>query len=267
MNHMNKRTLYLAVAILAALTMVFMAGCQGAAPVAKGGANNSPNAVTYDAKAGPLTGDQSAGSNGISVSGQGTISVKPDVAYVSLGVETLDTDATKARKANDAAMAKVIAAVKGFGVTDEDITTTNFSIYPRYDDKGQTITGFTVSNSVNVAVKSLDKLGGLLTAASAAGANTAGGINFDVLDRTAAYNQALAQAMDKAKARADVMAKACGVKLGNVLTINESSSYSGPVFASASGSKMDLAAGAPVPVSGGQLDVTATVNVVYEIVK
>jgi uncharacterized protein YggE len=128
------------------------------------------------------------------------------------------------------------------------------------------IIGYIVSNNINVTVKNLDKLGDVLTAATAAGANMAGGISFDVLDRTGAYNQALAQAMDKAKARAQVMAQACGVTLGRALTINESSSYSGPTYAASTSLKGDVAAPA-VPVAAGQLEVTASVSVVYEIAK
>jgi len=259
MRFFNKKAIL--VVLLAALlaAMALAAGCQSAAPAAQANSGAQANALAND-----LTG-QNAAANGISVTGQGSITMKPDVAYISLGVETMDTDAGKARTANDAAMAKVLAAIKGFGISQDDVTTTNFSIYPRYDDKGVKITGFTVSNTVSVKLRSLDKLGDVLTAASDAGANTAGGISFDVLDRTAAYNQALAQAMDKAKARAQVMAQACGVNLGKALTINESSGYSGPTYATAdslAGSKA-----APVPVSGGTLDVTASVSVVYEIVK
>jgi uncharacterized protein len=268
MMSFKKKAIFTAMLAVVALVMVLAAGCKIITPVANTNNHANPDIAVLDAKAvtySSTTGNENTGSTGISVSGQGSITLKPDVAYITLGVETLDTDAAKARSTNDTAMAKVIAAVKGFGVTDEDITSTNFSIYPRYDEKGLKITGYTVSNAISVKVKNLDKLGDVLTAASAAGANTAGGINFDIMDRTAAYNQALAQAMDKAKARADVMATACGVKLGNVLTVSESSSYSGPIFAAAD----SLAGGkaASVPVASGQLDVTASVNVVYEIVK
>ena len=255
MMNINKK------AILAALlaVMILAAGCQSSSPAVQG--NNNAQDKLLSSVSG-----QNNGANGISVSGQGSITVKPDVAYISLGVETMDADAGAARKANDAAMAKVLAAIKGFGIADDDVTTTNFTIYPRYDDKGEKITGYTVSNTVSVKVKNLDRLGDVLGAASTAGANTAGGISFDVLDRTAAYNQALAQAMDKAHTRADIMAKACGVTLGRALTINESSSYNGPTYATSASLKGDVAAPA-VPVAAGQLEVTASVSVVYEIVK
>jgi uncharacterized protein len=257
MKQINKRSVLAALTALVLAAAALMAGCQSA-PAAQ---NNTSlgNALSYSAS------DQTPAANGISVMGQGSITVKPDVANVTLGVETMDTDAGKARTANDAAMARVLAAIKGFGISEDDVTTTNFTMYPRYDDKGEKITGYTVSNTVNVKVKDLDKLGDVLGAASTAGANTAGGISFDVLDRTTAYNQALEQAMSKAKARAQVIAEACGVTLGRAITINESSSYSGPIYAMAESAMADKAAS--VPVSGGTLDVTASVSVVYEIVK
>jgi uncharacterized protein len=268
MMNFKRKAIFTAVLALVALMMVLVAGCQSTSGI-KNGSNDSSannNNATLDLNKTTAYGsDQSAGANGISVTGQGSVTMKPDVATITLGVETMDADSAKASKANDAAMTKVLAAVKGFGVTDEDITTTNFSIYPRYDEKGTKIVGYTVSNSINVKVKNLDKLGDVITAATSAGANSSYGISFDILDRTAAYNEALAQAMDKAKARAGIMAKACGVTLGKTLTISESSSYSGPVYAAAE--SLAGAKDAAVPVSSGQLDVTASVNVVYEIVK
>jgi uncharacterized protein YggE len=253
MKRIHRRIILSALTALLLMAAVLVAGCNKSLVA---GENIIP-------QSGPS--DENPAATGISVSAQGSITVKPDVAYVQLGVETMDADAGKARKANDEAMAKVLAAVKGFGVSDDDVTTTNFNIYPRYDDKGEKITGYTVNNNVSVKVKNLDKLGDVLTAASEAGANTAGGISFDVQDRTAAYNDALAQAMEKAKARADVMAKACGVTLGRVMTVNESSSYSGPTYAVVEDAMYSKANA--VPVSGGTLDVTASVSVVYEIVK
>jgi uncharacterized protein len=270
MMSFKRNAIFTLVLAMTIVVMVLAAGCQSA-DAAKANTGNNPKSATLDsAKAMTYSAaDQTTGStNGISVTGQGKITLKPDVAIITLGVQTTDADAAKARKANNDAMAKVLAALKGFGIAGADITTTDFSINPTYNDKGDKITGYTVSNTLSVKVKALDKLGDVLTAASTAGANTSGGISFDILDRTAAYNQALAQAMDKAKARADIMAKACGVTLGKALTISESSSYSGPVFAAANES---VAAGdtksIAVPVSSGSLDVSASVNVVYEIVK
>jgi uncharacterized protein YggE len=212
------------------------------------------------------TSDQNSAATGISVTGQGTISVQPDVANIQFGVQTTNANAGKARTDNDAAMTKVKAAVNTLGVADADIQTTNYSIYPQYNADGQTVTGFTVNNTVSIKVKDLKKLGDIISAAVSAGANNSYGISFDVSDRTGAYNQALAQAMDKAKARANLMAKELDVSLGRVMTVSESSGSTGVVYPMAD--KGMVASGASsTPVSAGQMDITASVSVVYEIVK
>ena len=260
-NNSSKFLKILAASLAAA---VLFAGCQSA-PAGDG--SSTPGNQSADIlKSAAYGSAQDEGRNGISVSGQGTVTVKPDVAIITLGVEKTDADAAKARKANNEAMDKVLAAVKAQGVAADDIQTTNFNIFPVYDEKGQKITGYRVYNTVSVKVKKLDTLGAVLTAATDAGANTSYGVSFDVLDRTAAYNEALAQAMGKAKARADKMAETLGVKIGTVLSISESSSYSGPVRGMPE-EQMDSAKGINVPTASGQLDVTASVSVVYEIVK
>ncbi|MEI6578621.1 MAG: SIMPL domain-containing protein [Eubacteriales bacterium] len=204
--------------------------------------------------------------NGISVSAQGTITLKPDVAYISVGVQTVKADSQKAISENDAAMKKVYDTLKLLGIVNKDITTTDYNIWPQYDSNGLAITGYSVSNNVRIKVKNLNKLGEVLTAVGNAGANIIGDISFDVEDRTLSYNQALAQAMEKALARAEVIAKASGVKLGKISLITESSDYSGPVYAQSQAPNSSKVSGV-VPVSGGQMDVTATVNVNYEIVR
>lgn len=279
MMSFKKKAAFTAILSLIALMMVLAAGCTSL-PAARDNSSTSNyapsgdaavlpanNAATLDVAKGASygTGDQNPGSTGITVSGQGAVTLKPDVAYVTLGVEVQNADFAKASKANNDAMAKVIAAIKGFGIGDEDIKTTNYSINPVYDDK-QKVTGYRVFNAVNVKVKVLDKLGDILTAATDAGANTSYGINFNIQDSTAAYNEALGMAMEKARARADLMAKTLGVTLGKVLTINESSYNQGGTFPGAE-SAMGDAKSISVPTASGQMDVTASVSVVYEIVK
>jgi uncharacterized protein YggE len=256
----NSRLLSSSAALLCAALL--MAGC--AALPAR---NKAPNVIVGTEPAGALkaaaSSDTDTPSGGISVSGSGEVSVKPDVATFTVGVETTDADAAKARAANDAAMQKVLDALKAQGVAQDDLQTNSYNIYPRYDDKGTKITGYTVNNQVDVKVRNLDKLGDTLGAAGSAGANTAGAIRFDISDRTAAYNQALEQAMAKAQARAKVIAEACGVKLGKATVINETSTYSGPVVRgeSLTGAVKD----ASVPVSGGELQVSASVSVSFSI--
>ena len=197
--------------------------------------------------------------NTVSVSGSAQVALKPDIAYVTLGVLSADSDFKKASAANDTAMAKVLSAVKAQGVEDKDIQTVNYSINPRYSADGKTITGYEVNNSVRVKVRSLDKLGAVLSDATTAGANSAYGLSFDVEDREAAYNQALTMAIKDAKQRAETLAKSAGTTLGTVLSVSESGGYTPyPIFVT-----WDKAAASPM--SPGSLNVSASVSVTYAL--
>jgi uncharacterized protein len=200
----------------------------------------------------------------VSVSGNAQVTIKPDIAYVSLGTVTQDATVTAARDANNALMAKVIAALKAQGIdTDKDVTTTNYSINPRYDANGAKTTGYEINNNIQVKVRDLDKLGAILEAATAAGANNAGGLSFDKENSEDAYNQAIVQAIANAKQRAEALAKSANATLGTVVTISENGSYSpSPIYY---GRGMAADSAASVPVSTGSLQISATVSVTYEL--
>ncbi|RMF46255.1 MAG: SIMPL domain-containing protein [Anaerolineae bacterium] len=203
----------------------------------------------------------------IAVTGTGKVTLTPDIAYISIGVHTEHKDAKTAVNSNNTQSADLITALKKAGVDAKDIRTTNFSIYPRqnYDNNGQ-VTGITyiVDNTVYVTVRNLDSIGALLNAAVEAGANSIGGIQFDVADRTAAYQEALKAAVSDARAQADVLASAAGVSVGEVQQINASVGYTQPPMPMARGGA-EMALAADVPISAGQMEVTVTVNVVYGI--
>ncbi len=201
----------------------------------------------------------------ITVSGTGMVTLTPDIAYIYIGVQTQNASASTAVSDNTTQAQAVIAAIKGFGVDDKDIKTTNFSIYPQqqYDNNGH-LTGviYQVNNTVYVTVRDLTKLGDLLDATVKAGANNINSIEFDVADKTAALAQARQAAVDNAKAQADQLTKATGVQLGEVQTIAYSDSTP-PVpvpFAAA-----DHLAASSVPVSAGTLQISTTVTIVYGI--
>ena len=212
--------------------------------------------------AGALPAD-SAAARTINVNGSAQVTLKPDIAYISFGTLTYETTAVAARDANNALMAKVMDALKAQGIdTDKDVQTTNYSINPRYSQDGKQIIGYEVSNNIQVKVRNLDKLGTILEAATAAGANIANGLYFDVEDREAAYNQALVKAIDNAKLRAGTLAKSAGGTLGAVVSASESGGYypPGPVYYRGA---MDSAGS--VPVSTGSMQVSASVNITFEL--
>jgi hypothetical protein len=202
----------------------------------------------------------------ITVTGTGLVTLTPDIAYISIGVHSQDASASVALDDNSTKAQAVIAAIKGFGVADKDIQTTNFSIYPQqqYDDKG-TITGilYMVDNTVYVTVRDLSKLGDLLDGSVRAGANNVGSISFDVADKSAALTQARQAAVAEARKQADELVSATGVKLGDVQTISYYDSTPSPITYNTRAMSAD---GAPsVPVQAGSMQITTTVTIVYEI--
>jgi len=214
-----------------------------------------PSSITVQNQPGPRT---------ITVTGTGMITLTPDIAYISIGVQTQNASAKDAVAENNTQAAALIAAIKKFGVEDKDLQTTNFSIYPQqqYDNTG-TVTGITyvVNNTVYVTVRDLTKLGDLLDSTVQSGANTISSITFDVADKTAALTQARQAAVTEATKQANELTKATNVSLGEVQTISYSD-YNAPTPIPYA--KADLAAGAAsVPIQSGSMQISTTVTIVY----
>jgi uncharacterized protein YggE len=204
----------------------------------------------------------------VSVTGNGSVMLTPDVAYINIGVHTEMTSASEAVSANNAQTQKVIDALKNSGVEAKDIHTTNFSIYPnaQYDPQTNQKTGTTyvVDNSVNVTVRDLSKLGATLDATVSAGANSVNSIQFDLADKTEALKQARDEAVKDAQTQAKELAAAAGISLGPVQSVNFYNSVPTPT-AMALGKGGGGGAEAAVPIQSGQLTLTVTVNMSYEI--
>lgn len=205
----------------------------------------------------------------ISVSGSGQVSLKPDLAYIYIGVSTENESAADAVAKNNADTQRLIDALKAAGIADADIRTSNFSIWQNtpYGMDGQPGKPvYRVDNTVYVTARDLSKLGDLLDAAVRAGANNINSIQFDVADKTKALTDARKAAVDAAKKQAAELAEAAGVKLGDIQGIQYYDSA--PVmYAEAKGlggGGADLAAVA-VPINPGQMQITATVTINFEI--
>ena len=200
----------------------------------------------------------------ITVTGTGMVTLTPDIAYVSIGVHTENAGAKGAVAENNTQAQAVIAAIKGFGVADKDIQTTNFSIYPQqqYDNNGkQTGVLYVVDNTVYVTVRDLTKLGDLLDATVSSGANNINNIQFDVADKTGALSQARLAAVTDARKQADELTKATNVSLGEVQTI---SYYDSTAPVTVQYARADvLNAAASVPVQAGSMQISTTVTIVY----
>ena len=202
----------------------------------------------------------------ITVTGSGKITLTPDIAYISIGVQTQDASAAVATTENNTKAQAIIAAIKGFNVADKDIQTTNFNIYPQqqYDDHNN-ITGVTyvVDNTVYITIRDLSTLGDLLDATVRAGANNINSIQFDVADKSEALSQARLAAVADAHKQADELTTASGASLGEVQTI---SYYDTSAPIDVSFAKADSLVTLPsVPVQAGSMQITTIVTIVYEL--
>ena len=214
--------------------------------------------------------DATPGEHTITVSGTGKITVKPDVADISLGVQVQRDTAKAARDDAATTMNAVIAALKNLGIADADIQTTTVDISPVYDYNSSTprITGYQVTNMVSVHVTDITKVADVIDNSVAAGATSVNGITFDVADRTAAENQARDAAVKDARSHADALATAAGVTITGVQSISDVTvNYPYPVYGAMDSSKGGAPGtpSVPTPVQPGTQDITITVTVSYLI--
>jgi uncharacterized protein len=204
----------------------------------------------------------------LTVTGNGTVSLTPDIAYLYLGVTTDNADITQAVDSNNTQTQALVDALKNLGVAAQDIQTSNFSVYSNqksYDPNTGLPVGstYTVNNTVYVTVRDLGHIGALLSAAVSSGANTINSITFDVADKTAAQAQARQKAMENAAALAGELAQIAKVSLGAVQTITYSEYMYSPYYGMGGGGAS--APNASVPIQPGQTQVSVSVTVAYEI--
>lgn len=219
---------------------------------------------------GPAAVVPAAAERVLSVTGTGQAFIKPDIAYIYVGVHTENPTAADAVSENNAQTAKVIDALKKWGVDAKDIHTSNFSIWPidRYDPATGSPTGeknYAVDNTVYVTVRDLTKIGSLLDTLVQAGANTINSIQFDLADKTAAMKEARAVAMKNAQEQAQELAGLANVSLMEITNISyaDSTPYVYAEFGRGGGGGSP--AQANVPIEPGQMTITATVSVTYGI--
>ena len=202
----------------------------------------------------------------ISVDGTGTVLVTPDTASITVGVSTSSTTLADAQSQATTQMTAIINELKAQGIDEKDIQTSNYSvnIVQNYDNKGNPgeITGFQVSNQVTVTVRNLDKVGTILDAVVAKGANTIYGINFFVADPSQAQAQARKLAVQNAIDQAKELADAAGVKVGRILSISSGAVSSPSPVPYGMGVAADKAS---VPVQAGTSAISIDVQVTFEI--
>ena len=288
----------LAVAALMVVAWATLARAQG------GGTGNegSPTIVAQSTESPDADADEDSGiaydgPSGIWVSGSGTTSSAPDIAVISLGVESLEDTAALARANAATAMSEVMDVLTEAEVASEDIRTSHFNISPRYqgveverceddeDDDSKSVQaessdtcykvwenrliGYTVSNQASVKIRDLDDVGTIIDEVTEAAGDLVRirGISFNIDDPQPLQDDARIEAVADMDRRAELLAEQSGVTLGRLVYINEGSSYvqsPQPVYARAE-SAMLASADVSTSISGGQLEFTMRVQGVYLI--
>ncbi|MBC2652513.1 SIMPL domain-containing protein [Novosphingobium aerophilum] len=213
----------------------------------------------------------------LSLSAEGRVTRAPDVATFSAGVVSQGTTASEALRANAADMTRVIAALKKAGVADKDIQTSNLSLSPVYQPQRNLpdgtmepaqprIIGYQANNSVSVRHRNLGDLGKVIDALVSAGANQVNGPGFEVDNPDPAQDEARTTAMTKARARAELYARAAGLRVGRIVSISESGGWQPPQPVMYRMAAMEAAPAPSSPVQAGELQMTVTVQVQFELV-
>jgi len=203
----------------------------------------------------------------LSVSGLGEAAAAPDMAMLTIGVETQGATAAEALRKNGADMHATIDRLKKRGVAAKDLQTTNLSVNPQYNyDKNRTkpeIIGFTASNTLSVKLRDLDKAGAIIDDAVSVGANRLGGISFGFANPKPVLNEARRAAIADAREKAVLYADAAGVKLGPILKIQDG--YAAPQPRPNVNLRMAAMESDATPIERGQSLMSANVTIVYEI--
>ena len=210
---------------------------------------------------------------GIRVTGEGTITLEPDLALLNIGIETVGDTVTEARDDAARAMDAVVAALRARGIDDRDIQTRFFNISPRYEFQEvvedrvrrgkQVLVGYQVNNSAAIKIRDLDAVGSIIDDVATAGgdATRINGINFTVEDPKPLMTGLREQAVEDALAKAQQFADLTGVVLGQLLFITESRGGAPVVSQFAEGAVLALAAPAPpTQISGGELELRMTIQ-------
>jgi hypothetical protein len=254
---MGKRKWFLATGLLIGLSLVLLSACGPTSPVL--GQTETINIEGIN-----ISNQQ----QGIWVTGQGKVSVVPDIASLSLGIEAQAATVAEAQSQAAEAMDRVMTALADNGVAEKDIKTQYYSIYPvrRWDDGKETLIGYRVTNTVTAKIRDIDRAGAIIDAVAEAGGDLTriNGISFSVDDPSAYQEEAREKAMADAKAKAEQLAALAGVTLGKPTYISEWGIQVPYPMA-----VMEAAVSAPLaatPISPGEMDISLSVQVVYAII-
>ncbi len=229
-------------------------------------------AMTASAQNAPLPGSHAVPAAGtlLSVSAQAEARRVPDVATLSAGVVTRAGDANAAMRANAEQMDKVMAAIRAAGIAERDTQTSGVNLNPDYryeENKAPVITGYQASNTVSIKVRDLSRLGKVLDALVASGANQINGPSFEIDEPEAVYDEARQAALKKAQARARMYAEALGLQVRRIVSISEGGGFRPPVPMPMMAMARGRAEAADTAISPGETALSANLDVVFELGK
>jgi uncharacterized protein YggE len=210
--------------------------------------------------------DDAAKRRTIAVSGVGEVQTVPDMAVLSAGVVTDGSTARTALTANSTAMTKVVKSVRDAGVEARDVQTASVNVSPVYSRQTQPgdpprVSGYRASNMVTVRLRELAKLGAMLDALVAAGANQMHGVRLTVAEPEKPLDEARKKAVADARRKAELFAAASGVRVGAILSVEEAEGAI-PMQRAMAAARMEAAS---VPVEPGEIEMRASVRVVFAI--
>lgn len=204
----------------------------------------------------------------LDVVARGEVRRVPDIATISAGVVTQATDARAALAQNAERMARVRTALQRAGVAQRDVSTAQIALQPQYryaENQPPVVTGYQANNVVSVRFRDIGKSGAILDALVAEGANQLTGPSFGVDRPEAALDEARVAAIGSARARADLYARATGLKIKRIVSISESGDYGAPPSPPVMLQMRAMDAAAKTDVAPGEQTLAVTVNVTFEL--
>ena len=215
----------------------------------------------------PTSGTNKESSSTLTTSGTSKLSEAPDEAVIFIAIETSNLNAQDSQTQNNAISENVINALIAEGIEEDGIDTTSFRVFPEYNyfREQREFIGYKTTHSLKVTTSQISKVGIYLDAASKAGANRVDNVQFKLSDDKLEVVRAklMDMAIKKAKLKAEAMADSAGVNLGKLKSISDASITPTPIFAQAR--DFAVAEAAVAPIQPGEIDVSGTVSVVYEI--
>jgi uncharacterized protein len=257
---MNKQALRIVVPVLSSALIV--------GSVLMGGVAGWINVPAVEAQA-PQPQIATAIPGTITVVGEGKVTLEPDIARVTIGVETVTATVKEASDQNRATVEAVLAALAEQGIAEEDMQTSGFSIFAeRFGPEGPLAEGdvrYRVSNNVMVTIRELDAVGTILDAAIDAGANNIYGVEFALDDPGESESEARQAAITDAQEKAADLAELTGLTLGQVVSVSEVIGAGGGYYAGNFSEQARAFGGGGTPITPGQLDLVMQLQVIFSI--